>query len=80
MLWREEVVETHNIIMSLAKASIGQTTDMREAIKQAKKCGVLFTMTMIGAVASHAAFVGRRALTRAFATVGSQIPSVELHS
>jgi hypothetical protein len=37
-------------------------------------------MTMIGAVASRAAYAGRRALARNFATVGSQIPSVELHS
>ena len=35
---------------------------------------------MLVAVANHAASAGRRAFTRTVATVGSQIPSVELHS
>lgn len=35
---------------------------------------------MIGAIAHRAAFAGRRAVARSFATVGAQLPSVELHS
>lgn len=34
---------------------------------------------MLGALAHQASFAGRRAIARSFATVGSQIPSVELH-
>jgi len=34
---------------------------------------------MFGAIAHQAAFVGRRSISRSFATVGAQIPSVELH-
>jgi alkyl hydroperoxide reductase subunit AhpC len=34
---------------------------------------------MFGAIAHQAAFVGRRAAARSFATIGSQVPSVELH-
>lgn len=55
------------------------TTTTREAKAEAK-ISKKKMMTMIGAVANHAAIVGRRAFARSFATVGSQIPSVELHS
>jgi hypothetical protein len=57
-----------------------QQQQQQEKRKAEAKISKKLMMTMIGAVANHAAIVGRRAFARSFATVGSQIPSVELHS
>jgi hypothetical protein len=42
---------------------------------------ITLSATMFGVIANRAAFVGKRAIAvRSLATVGSQVPSVVLHS